>query len=180
MCIFNRWALQGPLDFNRYSLQRKSKFGAFFLNFTIQWRWCFCNQNSTKWPKMAQNDPKWPPSWGGPCPWWESGPKQSFCLAGWRWLAREQGRLQGGATIHSTWRGFGPTSEGLTSWADSRGNQFWGGGNSKLIDSKKCWKGIDQNPYKSDWKDTIKMKRRLMKSFNLLAPSGALVVIMVY
>ena len=30
MCIFNRWALQGPLDFNRYSLQRKSKFGAFF------------------------------------------------------------------------------------------------------------------------------------------------------
>ena len=60
MCIFNRWALQGPLDFNRYSLQRKSKFGAFFLNFTIQWRWCFCNQNSTKWPKMAQNDPKLP------------------------------------------------------------------------------------------------------------------------
>ena len=60
MCIFNRWALQGPLDFNRYSLQRKSKFGAFFLNFTIQWRWCFCNQNSTKWPKMTQNDPKWP------------------------------------------------------------------------------------------------------------------------
>ena len=55
MCIFNRWALQGPLDFNRYSLQRKSKFGAFFLNFTIQWRWCFCNQNSTKWPKMTQN-----------------------------------------------------------------------------------------------------------------------------
>ena len=53
MCIFNRWALQGPLDFNRYSLQRKSKFGAFFLNFTIQWRWCFCNQNSTKWPEMA-------------------------------------------------------------------------------------------------------------------------------
>ena len=52
MCIFNRWALQGPLDFNRYSLQRKSKFGAFFLNFTIQWRWCFCNQNSTK---MTQN-----------------------------------------------------------------------------------------------------------------------------
>ena len=42
------------------SLQRKSKFGAFFLNFTIQWRWCFCNQNSTKWPKMVQNDPKWP------------------------------------------------------------------------------------------------------------------------
>ena len=31
MCIFNRWALQGPLDFNRYSLQRKSKFGSFFL-----------------------------------------------------------------------------------------------------------------------------------------------------
>ena len=60
MCIFNRWALQGPLDFNRYSLQRKSKFGAFFLNFTIQWRWCFCNQNSTKWPKMTQNGPKWP------------------------------------------------------------------------------------------------------------------------
>ena len=52
MCILNRWALQGPLDFNRYSLQRKSKFGAFFLNFTIQWRWCFCNQNSTK---MTQN-----------------------------------------------------------------------------------------------------------------------------
>ena len=48
MCIFNRWALQ-----------RKSKFGAFFLNFTIQWRWCFCNQNSTKWPKMTQNGPKW-------------------------------------------------------------------------------------------------------------------------
>ena len=57
MCIFNRWALQGPLDFNRYSLQRKSKFGAFFLNFTIQWRWCFCNQNSTK---NTQNSPKWP------------------------------------------------------------------------------------------------------------------------
>ena len=67
MCIFNRWALQGPLDFNRYSLQRKSKFGAFFLNFTI---WCFCNQNSTKWPKMAQNDPKWhcsPRSWNLTC-----------------------------------------------------------------------------------------------------------------
>ena len=60
MCIFNRWALQGPLDFNRYSLQRKSNFGAFFLNFTRQWRWCICNQNSTKWPKMVQNDPKWP------------------------------------------------------------------------------------------------------------------------
>ena len=70
MCIFNRWALQGPLDFNRYSLQRKSKFGAFFLNFTIQWRWCFCNQNSTKWPKMTQNGPKWhcsPRSWNLTC-----------------------------------------------------------------------------------------------------------------
>ena len=69
------------------------------------------------------------------------------------------GRLQDGATILSTWRGFRPTS-----WADFREKQFWGGGISKLIDSKKRWKdlytedqyGNDQNPYNSSvWKDAI-------------------------
>ena len=68
----------------------------------------------------------------------------------------------------STWRGFGPTSGGLTSWADSREKQYWGGGSSKLIDSKKWrWKnrhkedqyGKDQNPYYSSvWKDIIPYK----------------------
>ena len=51
---------------------------------------------------------------------WESGPKPSYCWAGWRWSAQELGRQQGGATILSTWKGFGQTRGGRTSWAGYR------------------------------------------------------------